>query len=1117
MLIVFLATHCLAQEPQLKFEHLGPDQGLSHQTVTSIYQDHLGFLWFGTIDGLNRFDGYQCVVYKHDPEDPTSISSSFIHAMLEDGSGNLWIGTRDGGLSVLKKEDRASGIFTSYRPIQGDPLSLSHSRVESLYLDRNDRLWVGTQAGLARFDETRNGFIKYRFFENIDASVLISCMLQTPDDMLWASSSHGLFRIDLSAVDSLDPENCAHVVTRYQHNPDDPQSVASGWVYMLFLDRQQRLWLGTRTSGITLFDRQTGKATHFVHDPSNPRSVASNYAAVHWQDRKGRLWVTTDGGGVNIFNPKTETFYHYRHDTLRSDSLSDDRVTRIYQSADGENGSVWVSTWGGGVNKLIQSEKAFDRLRHDPYSSNSLIHDFILAVEEDQYSHIWVGTAKGLSRLNPATNSWWNFTPTSPQSERLSHGNVWSIESAQNGNLWVGTEGGGLNQILLGTQTSRPRFVHHVHNPEVAHSIAENNVKVVFQDQAETLWLGYENFGMSFSRKSNDGQYRWQHLRHDPKDARSLPEDKVRSFFQDRQGRLWVGTLGQGLAQVLDWNSNDNPTFQRYPVRKDGGKGLSHGDIRAITQGPKGKLWIATYGGGINILNPETGAIEVLTTQNGLTNDFVYAILPDARGQFWVSTNRGVDCYDPQTGQFQHFSTQHGLQSDEFNTGAYLKASNQAMYFGGVKGLNRFFPEAIRAEMAADRAFKPNVVLTQFSNMGESLDFAKHLETKTPLRLAHDDKFFSFEMATLDYRKPSKNRFRYQLQGFSDSWIDNQHRRFASFTNLDPGNYVLRYQGANHTGIWHNGEPLAIVIAKPFWQTTWFRAASLVVLVLLIYLGFRFRQIYQTYRDVKYIAHFKVLKKLGKGGAGTVYLAYDRFAKRRIALKVLHPEIAETHDGVRRFLQEAEIGGRLSHPNIVKIFEAGSHGQTRYVCMEYLEGSTLKDWLAEQGALNHKDVGLLGGQVLDGIEAIHGQGVVHRDLKAANIMMLDQMQLKIMDFGLARVSNLTTVENKHQLMGTLAYMSPEQTLGKGVDVRADIYAFGCLLHEMVFGMLPYSASNEMEMIYAIHNETPRGLKGKTTSERTDLEGLIATCMEKKPQQRFATISELKKSWQQVFS
>lgn len=1096
-----------AQPQRLDFERIGTEQGLSHLTVTAIFQDSQGYVWFGTIDGLNRFDGYQAKVYRHDPDVPTSISSSFIHGMLEDGHGNLWIGTRDGGLSVLTVENRETGIFKRYVPEQDDRLSLGHERVESFYLDRAKRLWVGTQAGLARYDETNDGFVIYDFFQSLEEPVLVSSMLEDENQNLWMSTSQGLFKLDLSQIDDADPRNCDALMTRYAYDPENPEGLSAAWIYKLFLDRDGYLWLGTRTGGISRFDRATGKSVHYRHDPQDPFSLTKNYAAVHFQDEQGLLWVSTDGGGINLLNPETGRFYAYQHQPARSQSLSHNQVTRIFRSNDGVKGTLWVGTWGGGVNKLLSADKPFAVWRHDPENPHSLNGSFILSVLEEASGTQWVGTSMGLNRLKPGSKQWDRMAQVKASKDFQGNHVIWSMAQSHRGDLWLGTEEAGLQQVQLSEHADAPRVVTYKHDPSDPQSIRENGVKVVFEDRDGFLWLGYEEQGLSRGKLVQGQAPRWQHVQAHPDIETGLGSPRVRCIYQDKAGIIWVGTLDAGFYRLDQLHANGKAVFTGFKPDVQDPLKLNHGDIRAIFEGEDGGLWLATFGGGLNRLDREQGVFTQVTTRDGLANNFVYGLLEDGLGHLWVSTNRGISQYAYATGRIVNYGTQHGLQSDEYNTGAYFAGPSGTLYFGGVLGLNHFKPAALFERLERERQYVPPVVLTSFSNMGEALPLPELGDQQSAVVLEHDDKYFSFEMAALDYRNPAKNRFRYKLEGFHDAWIDHGNRRFGSFTNLDPGNYTLRYQGSTHPGVWHDGEPLEILIKKPFWQTWWFRALMLIALVLAVLLAMKVRTYRRAYRRMKYVAHFKIMRTLGQGGAGTVYLAKDLISKKPIALKVLHSELEDAHDGVRRFLQEAEIGGKLNHPNIVRIIEAGSQGKLRYLCMEYLEGQTLKELIQAQGPLPEEVAIKLSKHMLSGLQAIHEHGVVHRDLKSANLMVLEGQHIKIMDFGVARMSGLTTVENRDQLMGTLAYMSPEQTLGKGVDLRADIYAFGSILHEMLFGVVPFQAENEMEMIFAIHNEPPRGLPNSKAA-LTPLEAIMEKCLAKDPEDRFSSVAEL---------
>ena len=1104
LVILTLMAMCrlFGQSPVLRFTHIGPEQGLSHKTVTSAMQDGSGFMWFGTVDGLNRFDGYRCKVFKHDPNDPTSLSSSFIHGFLEDREGGLWIATRDAGLSILTQAGRKNDAFQRISHDPNDPDSLSSNRIHSLYRDRSGRIWVGTDKSLDLYEPETRRFRHFRVFRHEPIPISVSGMLEDASGTLWLTTFNGLYGFDLNHFEAIDPENCSDRLIHYPHDPKDPNSPGVNQLSGLFLDREGRIWLSTRGGGIILFDRERAVFRSFRHEPGAPNGLSKNNASLTFQDERGFLWIGTDGGGLNILDPETGRFTQYRHQPSRSDSISHDNVTRVYRSSDGEDGTIWVCTWGGGVDKLITDKKPFNHAQHDPDNRNSLSGNFVFALCEDRFGGLWVGAnGAGLNHWDRSTDVWRRFLPDPDEPGGIGDLSIWFIVEDRGGDLWVGTEHGGLHQLKRSRASDPIRFIRHRAAPDQPNGLLENNVRTLYEDRSGALWLGYEDLGLSRLDPDQREGRRWVHYRHDPDNPNSLSDNTVRCFYQDAEGMLWIGTYFGGLNRL----EIATGAFTRFQHEPDDVRSLGNNDVRAILETRDGRLWIGTYGAGLNLLDRASGAFRAFTEIDGLANNFIYGLLEDDQGHLWLSTNRGLSQFDLKTEVFTNYGTQHGLQSDEFNTGAYFKSKSGEFFFGGVNGFNYFKPETLLETFRIKSGYKPPVVLTDFIIMGASVSLGAASTDQNTLTLAHDDKYFSFEMAVLDFHNPAKNRFQYKLEGFDEDWLDNENRHYASYTNLDPGDYQLRYRGANDAGVWNEGPPVSIRITPPFWRTWWFRALMLGVLVVAFFSANQIKKYYQAYRGVKFVGHFKLLKKLGEGGSGVVFQARDKLSKQIVALKVLNSRMEETRDGIRRFLQEAEIGSRLDHPHIVKIHEAGSHGKTRFISMEYIKGQTLKQYIQDKSRLEETEIYELAAQVLDGLGAIHDREIVHRDLKSANIMVLEDRRIKIMDFGLARLSTLTTIANRDQLMGTLSYMSPEQTLGKVVDLRGDIYSFGVVLYEMWFGKLPFSAQNEMEMIYAIHNEKPPDLEDAASP----LVPIIAQCLEKDPAARYADVEALK--------
>ena len=1107
ILVCVLAGSVCAQTTVMRFDHINSEQGLSHNTVSAILQDSSGYMWFGTVDGLNRFDGYQCQVFKHNSQDPQSLPGNFIHSLLEDRQGNLWIGTRGAGLAVLTPEGRKTNHFQSFQPEPDNPNSISNLTVQTVYQDGAGRLWVGTRSGLDLLDWENGRFIHYGFFENVGPEFTVTSLVEDSHGILWAATFEGLFALDLADFETLDPNHCSHRARVWRHDVANPNSLGSNSLNNVFVDRQERLWVTSRGHGLSLF--KDGAFQHYLHDPENPQSLSGNNASVHFQDEQGRLWIGADGRGLNIFNPETGIFERHRHLPSRTDSLSNDNITQAYQSQDGEDGVVWVITWGGGVNKRIVEDKPFALIQHEPDNPNSLSSNFVFSIHEDRFGDLWIGTiGSGLNRWRRDTGSWDRYIhdPNNPNS--ISDNHIWSISQDSADHLWFTTEFGGLNQLIRQKRDDPVVFIHHRRNRNGGNGLADNNIKAFLEDARGNFWVGYESAGLGRQTPQQRETGNWTHITHNPQNPNSLSNNAIQCLYQDSAGFLWIGTFSGGLNKWQPKSPDHSGFVVSYQNKAENSSSLGSNDIRAILETSDGRLMVGTFEGGLNVLMGDGKGFQQFTTEDGLANNTVYGLEEDERGDLWISTNRGLSKCNLEDMSFTNFGVSHGLQSDEFNTGAHGMGNRGELFFGGVNGFNLFSPKVLWEQWNRTRVWLPPVVLTGFARMGQPEDLNLALAYNGSLNLEHSDKFFSFEMAVLDYHNPAKNRFAYQLAGFDTEWIDNGSRNFVNYTNLDPGHYVFRYKGADNAGVWNEGQPLAIVISPPFWQTWWFRGLLVLLTVAAVAAGFQVKKFYHAWRGTRFVGHFKILSPLGSGGSGTVYLARNKVSKQVVALKVLNSAMEDTKDGIRRFLQEAEIGQRLSHPNIVEIFEAGNHEKTRFISMEYLKGQTLKDYLGERGRQTESEIFPLAVQIMAGLEAIHAQNIVHRDLKSGNVMVLENGQVKIMDFGLARISALTTVENRDSLMGTLAYMSPEQTIGKAVDHRSDLYALGVILYEMWFGELPFSAQNEMEMIYAIHNEPPSGL-GSGDLEHAFITSFISTCLEKNPQDRFPSVQALK--------
>ena len=790
------------EAPALHFKHLSIEDGLSQSIVDAMVQDRKGFLWFVTEDGLNRFDGYRFVVYKHDAKDPSSLSHNEIKCILEDRDGYLWIGTFSRG---LERFDPAMGRFDHFQHDPADPGSLAGDIVWSLLEDRQGALWVGTASGLDRYDRAAGAFVHVPLGAGGGAAADIRALAEGKDGALWAGTAGGgLLRLAPDGSDAV----------WFTRDPGDPASLGHDDVRALLADADGALWVGTRGGGLDRLDPATGEFRHFRHDPGDPRSLGADIVLALAVDREGTLWVGTDGGGLNRFDRASEAFLRYRYDPYRPESVAGDRVYSLLLD---RSGLLWVGTYGAGASRCQLDRKAFAHHRHDPADPASLGHDIVWSFCEDPSGALWIGTNDGgLDRFDRLTGRFAHFRHRPGDPSSLSHDSVRMVIRDRAGALWLATNGGGLNRLDPVTG----RFTRFRHDPHDPGSLAHDELRMVFEDREGALWVGTYGGGLD---RYDPAAGRFIHHRHDPADPTTISGNYVRTAFQDRAGVLWFGTHGDGLNRY----DPAAGTFTRFRHDPADPASLSNDFVFSIHEDRTGALWVATYGGGLNRFDRAAGTFSAIRRGEGFPDDVVYGILEDARGRLWLSTNSGLVRFNPAGGGLRTFTKADGLQSNEFNGGSYYRNPQGEMFFGGINGFNAFFPEEIR-----ESAFRPPVVLTDFQLFNQSVPVGpmgdgrvlleRSIDATGSLELSHRDRVVSFEFAALDFTVPEKNRYAYRLEGLHRDWVDLGSRRFVMFTTLPAGDYLLRVKATNGDGVWNEtGTELRLIVHPPWWRSLW--------------------------------------------------------------------------------------------------------------------------------------------------------------------------------------------------------------------------------------------------------------------------------------------------------
>lgn len=806
--LALASSPAAAQSNTIRFERLTVEHGLSQNAILSMAQDAQGFLWFGTEDGLNKYDGYQFVVYESDPDDPTSLIDNFISVLYLTRDGQLWVGTRSG----LDRYDRETGSFVHYPSEVENSSGLRGQWVTSIFEDRQGDLWIGTyQGGVDRMDRASQTFTHY-YHDDADASSLggdaVSAIYEDSAGNLWLGTQSGLDRLDASGQS----------FTHYRHDPADPTSLGDDSVTTIQEDDQGRLWIGTAAGGLSLYDSASQSFRRFQHDSERPDSLSHNRVRSFGQDRFGNLWIGTQNGldllpaGTSLDGRLEPEFEHYQHDPFDPSSLGSSAIWSILED---RSGVMWFGTYGGGLAKYNQSTARFRVYQHSPSQPNSLSDNFVWSIAEDSRGRLWIGTFNGgLNLLDRGSGDLIVFRHDDGDPGSILSNDVRSVIEDRSGTLWVGSAGG-LDRLNPRTY----RFTHFTHDPQDPNSLSGDRVNVLLESRAGDLWVGTRFDGLN---RFDPTTGRFTRYQHDPGDPSSLGENRVWALYEDRLGAIWVGTLG-GVS-VLD---PDSGAFTRYQHDPDDPQSLASDAIFAFYEDPSGSMWIGTWGDGLDRFDRDSGTFEHFTEADGLPNDTIYGIEADANGQLWMSTNRGLSRFDPVSGDFQNYDMSDGLQDNEFNVGAHFTSQSGEMFFGGVRGFNAFFPEEIQRNPHV-----PPVVITTFYIFNQPV---RHdLLPDEQVELSYRENFIAFEFSALDFNSPEKNQYAYQLEGLDDEWIEAGTRRYVSYTNLSGGDYLFRVRGSNNDGVWNeSGASVRITVTPPFWETTWFRVVAAVAVVAL--------------------------------------------------------------------------------------------------------------------------------------------------------------------------------------------------------------------------------------------------------------------------------------------
>ncbi len=867
-----------AQEPVL-FQRLPSGHELSQSTINAIIRDNTGFIWFGTEDGLNRYDGYKIKTYKQTFGERGSISNSAIWTLFIDSQGKMWVGTFNG----LNVYDERLNAFTSFLHDPDDPASLSNNYVRAITEDNEHTLWIATVYGLNRFNREDSTFTRFLHQPgagggSVSSNMIFSLMVDHLGK-LWAGTQMGL-----------------DVYNETRGSFTTYPLIKDGYIYpvtTIFEDHQGQIWVGGGTAGLFHFDRKTETflpvdLTPYLGDP------ATDIKTIR-EDPKNNLWIGTSSGLVR-YHPESGSIRVFRHNVLNEESITDNAVRSIFVQ---ENGFIWIGTAGGGVSFINPAKSRFHHLKI-PYSTpreytGNQIRSF---AEDPGTKNIYIGTTHGMALLDPDTYTFQEPDPDLMQA--IGRKSVISLLCDSDHSLWAGTS--------LGLYKYEPRqrklriYRKNINDLHNHHTVADDQANVLYEDRHGRLWIGTSSEGLCSYDPATD---RFEYHPNNNPDA--LPgHERIFAIIEDRQGNIWAATAGDGLNRY----DPAAGTFTSYHSMRVDTNTFFFNFTLSLLEDHLGNIWTGTYGSGLVEYSPSTGTFRKYTRTEGLPDDVIYGLLEDDHGRLWMSHNLGISCLDPESGEILNYDKRDGLQNNEFNSGAYLQTHDGSFLFGGNNGFNLFHPDSIRKDLTL-----PRVVFTDLKIGNKEIlpnkEYDGHIILKESIYkakeifLKYSDRDIFIEFAALDYAIPGKNQYKYRLFGKDTTWIDLGNNNSIRFDHLPQGTVNLEVIGSNHDGVWNKESAfITFMITPPFYKTLWFRLLVVFTILLLTYLLYllRINQLHRQKEELQLL----ILNKTRE-----ITKQRDALAAKNAELEAKNRQIRKERDKMEKMVLAVEEANQM--------------------------------------------------------------------------------------------------------------------------------------------------------------------------------------------------------------
>jgi signal transduction histidine kinase/ligand-binding sensor domain-containing protein/DNA-binding response OmpR family regulator len=814
--LLYTAIFSRSNESELWFRSLSLDDGLSESTVQTILQDRKGLLWFGTRDGLNRFNGYDFTVYNYNENDLSTVSSNYINCLFEDSQGRIWVGTNSNGVCYYDyDQDNFTRIGTTGHLEQ----KLANTTVWDIIGDKSGNIWIATVDGLFRYCVKEKKIVDHFQKTGAPGSLvdnnIRSLVLDSAGNLWMGTDDGGICMFNRQG----------NTFMCFGNNPGDPGSISSNHIRKLYLESDTILWIGTTDRGVNRLNIRTLRNTRYVISSDGRDDGSGPLVTGFSSGENGAIWISTENQGLKTLDPVLGDITTFLKSSYSTNSIASNSLVKLMKDRDG---IIWAGAVGHGVAYFYPNKHGVKRFQHIPFDNSTVAHNNIRSFYEDYRGNIWVGTDGG--GIDIFDNDWVKQSSINKNTPGVDFSSnvAMDIQSDGLGTIWIATWGDGLLQYNPTTKLFR-RFSH---DPRNVGSLSSNQITSLYIDKHDDIWVSCFKGGLHVRRKGADS---FEKIRFDDNENYERASYYITSTFLDSSNNFWV-TSFEGLFLKM---GNVSLNF-RHDMSDT--TSISSNMIHCVYEDSMGRIWVGTNNK-LNLFDRESRIFLKFGDREGFPSNVIYSIVEDADGYLWLSTNKGIVRFDAETRAIRKFNTQHGLQSAQFNLNASLKLSNGSLLFGGISGFNLVDPL-----YQAEQTNNPRVLLSGlylFNSLqrpgAEGSPLPRHISEVDQLVLRHSDRAITIEFVGLNFFSPRHTEYAYRLMGFEKGWNYAGSERMASYTNLNPGKYIFEVMARQTDQDWdYDITSIEIVILPPFWKTN----IALAMYVISIFLALLFLRLF---------------------------------------------------------------------------------------------------------------------------------------------------------------------------------------------------------------------------------------------------------------------------------